>query len=391
MNLYGVDAGTPFNVSSLEKILAADGNKYKFIVRYLLPYNSWKRMTKAEADLIQKYGFMLASVFQEGKAGPAGGAAQGRSDGARAKAEAARLGQPKKSAIFFAVDYDAPVSDYPAFEAYLRAAQEAMGDDYYVGIYGKYEVIENMHARNACKYYWQTYAWSRGKLSPHADLYQFQNDVAKNGVNVDVNQCFNKDIFWGIAANQTPPAPTHLECFTDVPINHYSANSIQKAYTKGKISGVGEKLFGFGQAMTREQLAVMLDKMGLLEVKDNINKPTVPYTDVPVDHWAAGSIAKAYVKGAMEGSGTVFGLGLPATREQFAKVLDSLKYLRKGLGDANITDVFSDVPADHWAAGAILRAYKSGVMLGYGGKFGLGNPLTREDCVTAFDKMGMYD
>ncbi|MEL7334432.1 MAG: HEAT repeat domain-containing protein [Cyanobacteria bacterium J06560_2] len=62
------------------------------------------------------------------------------------------------------------------------------------------------------------------------------------------------------------------------------------------------------------------------------------------------------------------------TRAQFASILSG------GFPTSTIREpiTFSDVPADHWAAGAISSAYAKGFLSGYpDGTFGLNQPITR--------------
>lgn len=62
---------------------------------------------------------------------------------------------------------------------------------------------------------------------------------------------------------QVPQKPTGT--FKDVPDNHYAKASIEKAAKAGVIGGVSSDVFGLGQPVTREQLAVILDRLGLLK------------------------------------------------------------------------------------------------------------------------------
>jgi len=55
--------------------------------------------------------------------------------------------------------------------------------------------------------------------------------------------------------------------FKDVPANHWAAAAIKKAADAGVISGVAPNTFGLGQPVTREQLAAILDRAGLLDKK----------------------------------------------------------------------------------------------------------------------------
>jgi N-acetylmuramoyl-L-alanine amidase len=60
-----------------------------------------------------------------------------------------------------------------------------------------------------------------------------------------------------------PQEPTGM--FKDVPDNHPARTSIEKAAAKGIINGIAPGVFGLGQPLTREQQAVMLDRLGLLD------------------------------------------------------------------------------------------------------------------------------
>ena len=49
---------------------------------------------------------------------------------------------------------------------------------------------------------------------------------------------------------------------------------------------------------------------------------------------------------------------------------------------------YSDVPANHWAAGSVQRATELGIFNGIGGgRFGLGQPITRAAFVTALVRL----
>ncbi|BBI32061.1 glycoside hydrolase domain-containing protein [Cohnella abietis] len=192
--LFGIDCATPLTGTTAKAVAAAGA---QFAVRYLVPANyAWKRLVRSEANVIQGAGMMLASVFQKGTDRVTGGKGAGQVDGKEALAEAKLINQPTGSAIFFAVDYDSQPKDYDAIEAYLRAAQAEI-PGYHAGVYGHFGVIEEMAKRGACKYFWQTYAWSGGKKSSHIHLYQYKNDTKLGGASVDLNEAYTDSIFWG--------------------------------------------------------------------------------------------------------------------------------------------------------------------------------------------------
>ncbi|MGG1314019.1 DUF1906 domain-containing protein [Cohnella laeviribosi] len=189
----GIDCAIPLTASTAKAISAAG---YAFAARYLVPPSyAWKRLTRSEAEAITNAGMMVVSVFETTANRPAGGAANGRADGAAANAEAKLIGQPAGSAIYFAVDYDAQPRDYNAIEAYLQAAASQI-PDYQIGVYGSYAVIEEMARRGACRHFWQTYAWSRGKKSANANIYQYSNNVRLAGATVDLNESYGGEGWW---------------------------------------------------------------------------------------------------------------------------------------------------------------------------------------------------
>lgn len=199
MAILGIDCAAPLTKAKA-KIIADKG--HKFVARYLVPERlAWKRLTKAEAEAITANGMKVVSVFETTADRPRGGAAAGNADGLEALNEAKLIGQPLGTTIYFAVDYDAAKSDFDKIENYLRAVTAVL-PGYNVGVYAEYEVIEEMSKRKACQSFWQTYAWSSGKKSTYANIYQYENGVNIEGMTIDLNQSFGNEGWW-----DTNPAP----------------------------------------------------------------------------------------------------------------------------------------------------------------------------------------
>jgi len=192
----GIDCAQPL---TLEKAKAIKAAGYEFVCRYLVPERyAWKRLTRAEAEAITAAGLKIVSVFETTASRPAGGSAAGSVDGAEALKEALAIGQPKGSAIYFAVDFDVSGKDtMDAIERYLRAAASAI-PGYEVGVYGEYDVIEEMARRGAAKHFWQTYAWSKGKKSARANIYQYKNGQTVAGHPVDLNESYGGEGWWNL-------------------------------------------------------------------------------------------------------------------------------------------------------------------------------------------------
>ncbi|WP_217596565.1 DUF1906 domain-containing protein [Cohnella sp. GbtcB17] len=189
----GIDKATPVTAAQA-KALASAG--YAFAARYLVPPSyAWKRMTADEAKLITSAGMQIVSVYETTANRAASGADAGRNDGAAAYAEALAVGQPKGTAIYFAVDYDAQPKDFDAIEAYLKAAAKQV-TGYETGVYGSYAVVEEMAKRRACTHFWQTYAWSRGKRSDKANIFQYKIDTRVSGIALDLNESYGNEGWW---------------------------------------------------------------------------------------------------------------------------------------------------------------------------------------------------
>ncbi|WP_246010855.1 DUF1906 domain-containing protein [Brevibacillus nitrificans] len=192
-NCKGIDCAIPLTVVKAKAIAEAG---MKFVCRYLVPAQyAWKRLTRAEAELISAAGMKVVSVFQRGNNDAAGGATNGTRDGIAALQEAKSIGQPEGTAIYFAVDYDAQPADYNAIEAYLRAAAKEL-PGYLIGVYGSYAVVDEMAKRGACSNFWQTYAWSKGRLSLAANLHQYKNGQTLAGHTVDLNDGLGDEGWW---------------------------------------------------------------------------------------------------------------------------------------------------------------------------------------------------
>lgn len=194
----GIDTAAKITADVAKKTAEAGQS---FIGRYLVPpvgATASKALTEDEASIIHDAGLGILLCWETTANRAKDGAAAGTSDGATAKNLARDMLVPCSSAIYFAVDYNAPARDYDKIEQYLRAAAEAVRP-YEVGVYGSYYVCEAMYIRGVTKNLWQCCAWSGSLISPHAYLYQRQWSggaeskavAAKIGVSVDMNTCGN--------------------------------------------------------------------------------------------------------------------------------------------------------------------------------------------------------
>jgi hypothetical protein len=150
---------------------AMAGAGYTFAIGYVSP-NPAKNLT---ADVLAAYrdtGILVGLVWESTAGRALEGQAAGAADGRAAEDQANAVGYPVDAVLFFAVDQDTTAADYPAIGAYAEAFNEVTRRP--VGIYGEADVIDHFVTPGAqpVQYGWQTAAWSAGRLSAQANLYQ---------------------------------------------------------------------------------------------------------------------------------------------------------------------------------------------------------------------------
>ncbi|PKG23954.1 glycoside hydrolase domain-containing protein [Niallia nealsonii] len=176
----GFDCATKLTAKTA-KALKALG--FEYVARYL--GNSWKSFDKAEAAAIQAAGLKLISIHQKSANYSAYFTeAQGISDAKEAMKNAAAVDQPKGTAIYFAVDFSSQAKDVKNIVKYFKAVKKTLSG-YKLGVYGSYNTITAV--KGLADYYWQTYAWSGGKVADFIHMHQFKNDVLAGGIKIDHN------------------------------------------------------------------------------------------------------------------------------------------------------------------------------------------------------------
>ncbi len=150
---------------------AMAGAGYSFAMGYV-SHNPAKNLT---ADVMAAYGdrgILVGLVWESAAARALEGQAAGAEDGRAAEHQANAIGYPVDAVIFFAVDVDTTAANYPAIQAYAEAFNLATRRP--VGIYGEADVIDHFVTPGVqpVRYGWQTAAWSAGRLSAKANLYQ---------------------------------------------------------------------------------------------------------------------------------------------------------------------------------------------------------------------------
>lgn len=173
---------------------------YAGMLRYL-SHQAGKCVTAGEVAAYRSAGLLVGLVFEDGAAAAARGHDQGVADGQFAAATARQVGYPAGAVIFAAVDFEAtdmaPIIDY--FRGFAAGAT-----GYQTGPYGSAAVVDAVAGAGVARWAWQTAAWSAGRVSAHADLYQHAF-----GAVFDSNELLRPVPLWGtdpIAAPPTSPA-----------------------------------------------------------------------------------------------------------------------------------------------------------------------------------------
>jgi len=155
------------------------------VMRYLSPTPA-KNLSAAERDALHAAGLGIGLVWESTAARAGAGYAAGLADARAAEAQAAALGYPAGCPIFYAVDYAAAVAAVlPYFQGVAAAAVHPLG------VYGSAAIVEGVPA----PWKWQTAAWSAGRISPAAHLYQ--QAVGSPVAGTDINDLRAALPLWG--------------------------------------------------------------------------------------------------------------------------------------------------------------------------------------------------
>jgi len=163
-----------------------------FVCRYVSTPGNPKNITKTEVKFLQKANIDIVIVFETTAARSLAGYSAGVYDATSALEQAKAAGGPADSAIYFAVDFDATEDEQLVINRYLLGAAHVLGKNK-VGVYGGIWVVKRALEAGICKYGWQTYAWSGGRLYEKAHIYQYKNGVYIAGANCDLDRAYRAD------------------------------------------------------------------------------------------------------------------------------------------------------------------------------------------------------
>jgi len=179
---------------------------YDFFARYYrrapLEGGRGNALARAEAKALFDAGFQALAIYQNTSDTPAYFTIENaRADTAAALAAAAHHGQPKGTALYFAVDCNPAPDQLPAVERYFERIMGAVTvGGYVVGAYGSGLVLQMLTARNLAERTWLANAkgW-RGYQDwlSHADVVQTTLPFTLPfGLQIDGNEARNDAGMW---------------------------------------------------------------------------------------------------------------------------------------------------------------------------------------------------
>lgn len=159
----------------------------RFVCRYLAYLPNPKVLTGTELYALHNKGFGVVLNWEQASGDMAYGFSRGQTHAREAFRQAQALNAPGAIPVYFSCDFDVTSSaTMTAVRDYLAGAVTVLGRNR-VGVYGEYDVIETM-VGDVCDWGWQTYAWSGGRVSGKAHIYQYRNAVPIAGAECDLDR-----------------------------------------------------------------------------------------------------------------------------------------------------------------------------------------------------------
>lgn len=149
------------------KLTRAKGKKFraymknvgvKVVIRYYARKESWKTLTKTEAETLCDEGFRILPVYQDyGRKASNFSASRGRTHADNAQRFVDYIGQPEGTTIFWACDADFKPSEVRNnIVPYFEEIKKKMGDRFRIGVYGSGTVCDILLEKDLIEVPWLT-------------------------------------------------------------------------------------------------------------------------------------------------------------------------------------------------------------------------------------------
>lgn len=153
--------------------------------------------------------------------------------------------------------------------------------------------------------------------------------------------------------------------FKDVPSNSWYYNSVKFVADKDYMNGTSATTFSPSDNMTRAMFVTVLSRMAKADVDNNA---ATSFTDVKAGQWYTGAVAWGNKNGLVTGySSTKFGTDDPITREDIAVLVDRyVKFMGYNLKTKPQVDSFKDAAdISSYAKDAVEACRLAGLYYGY--------------------------
>ncbi|MDR0951920.1 MAG: S-layer homology domain-containing protein [Oscillospiraceae bacterium] len=170
--------------------------------------------------------------------------------------------------------------------------------------------------------------------------------------------------------------------FTDVSEGYWAEGDIARFTDYGVIQGHGDGTFGPDDPITREQFAVIINRVALYQLGS-----AIPFEDVPATNsFSYDAIVKLYTAGIMRGDGEYFRPKDPISRQEaFVTIARAFGIAADTTGTVPFTDAAN---VASWAYGQILAMSNLGYISGYpDGSFKPQASIKRAEAVTILGKI----
>ncbi|GIO64189.1 S-layer homology domain-containing protein [Paenibacillus cineris] len=160
--------------------------------------------------------------------------------------------------------------------------------------------------------------------------------------------------------------------------NSHAKDAINELVSKGIIYGTGDGKFNPASGIQRQDFAIIMARALQLDLSHPPVTPT--FKDVPKENYAYAAVEAAFKAGLFKGMGNgIFGAGQNLTREQMAVIFVNALGVNPAGKGSNLT-FSDAASISAWARDAVAAAVELGLIHGYpDGTFNPGNQATRQD------------
>jgi hypothetical protein len=210
---YGPARGVDLPTDASDILNELKGSRLDFVARYYRePTSRWPTLTPQEAQRVSSLGLKIVAVWESHSHRPEYFSyASGYADAMNAYRQAASIGQPNGSAIYFAVDFDARREALNDVDQYFRGiaagfAASARGKPQYkVGVYGSGAVCDAVKRAGLAQYSWLSNSTAWAGYSGYRDWNIKQGGrLGHLSFNHDLNEAKDDYGSFRLAQSETP-------------------------------------------------------------------------------------------------------------------------------------------------------------------------------------------